>query len=138
MFQVLGHPNLLHELVLVSVHSRELTDVSEEILQPVRKLESVDVTKSELDVGVDDELGQSQDFSTKVEGVSESGSLSLFGRESLDRLQVHVVIQMKVVQVLSVDQEVEHVVTLSTNLKTGFDPIEIGLLEELGVLQTSE
>ena len=89
-------------------------------------------------MGVDDELGQSQDFSTKVEGVSESGSLSLFGRESLDRLQVHVVIQMKVVQVLSVDQEVEHVVTLSTDLKTCFDPVEIGLLEELGVLQTSE
>jgi hypothetical protein len=85
-------------------------------------------------VGVDNELCQSQDFSTEMEGVSESGSLSLLGREGLDRLQVHVVIQVKVVQVLSVDQEVEHVVTLSTDLKTGFDPVEIGLLEELGVL----
>jgi hypothetical protein len=36
MFQILGHPNLLHELVLVSVHSRELTDVGEEVLQSVR------------------------------------------------------------------------------------------------------
>ena len=138
MFQIFGHPDLLHELVLVSVHSRELTDVGEEILQSVRKLESVDVTKSELDVRVDDELGQSQDFSAEMEGVSESRSLSLLGRECLDGLQVHVVIQMKVVQVLSVDQEVEHVVTLSTDLKTCFDPVEIGLLEELGVLQTSE
>jgi hypothetical protein len=85
-------------------------------------------------VGVDNELGQSQDFSTQVEGVSESGSLSLLGSESLDRLQVHVVIQMKVVQVLSVDKEIEHIVTLSTDLKTSFDPVEIGLLEELGVL----
>jgi hypothetical protein len=85
-------------------------------------------------VGVDNELGQSQDLSTKMEGVSESRSLSLLGRESLDGLQVHVVIQVKVVQVLSVDKEIEHVVTLSTDLKTGFDPVEIGLLEELGVL----
>jgi hypothetical protein len=29
MFQILCHPNLLHELVLVSVHSCELTDVGE-------------------------------------------------------------------------------------------------------------
>jgi hypothetical protein len=85
-------------------------------------------------VGVDNELGQSQDFSTEMESISESGSLSLLGREGLDRLQVHVVIQVKVVQVLSVDKEIEHVVTLSTDLKTGFDPVEIGLLEELGVL----
>jgi hypothetical protein len=85
-------------------------------------------------VRVDDELGQSQDFSTEMESVSESGSLSLLGREGLDRFQVHVVIQMKVVQVLSVNKEVEHVVTLSTDLETGFDPVEIGLLEEFGVL----
>lgn len=45
---------------------------------------------------------------------------------------------MKVVQVLSVDKEVKHVITLSTDLKTSFDPVEIGLLEELGVFQTSE
>jgi len=134
MFQIFCHPNLLHELVLVSVHSRELTDVGEEVLQSVRKLESVDVTKSELDVGVDNELGQSQDLSTQVEGVSESRSLSLLGRKSLDGFQVHVVIQMKVVQVLSVNKEIEHVVTLSTDLETGFDPVEIGLLEEFGVL----
>ena len=89
-------------------------------------------------MGVDNELGQSQDFSTEMESVSESGSLSLLGRKSLDRLQVHVVIQMEVVQVLSVDKEIEHVVTLSTDLKTCFDPVEIGLLEEFGVLQTSE
>jgi hypothetical protein len=73
-----------------------------------------------------------------MESVSESRSLSLLGREGLDRLQVHVVIQMKIVQVLSMDEEVKHVVTLSTYLKTSFDPVEISLLEEFGVLQTSE
>jgi hypothetical protein len=29
VFQILCHPDLLHELVLVSVHSGELTDVGE-------------------------------------------------------------------------------------------------------------
>jgi len=112
--------------------------VGKHVLQTICKLEGIHVTKSELNMRVDNELGQSKNFSTKMEGVSESGSLSLFGRQSLDRLQVHVVIQVKVIEVLSVDQEIEHVVTLSTDLKTSFDPVEIGLLEEFGVLQRSE
>lgn len=36
MFEILGHPDLLHKLVLVSVHSGKLTDVGEEVLQSVR------------------------------------------------------------------------------------------------------
>ena len=103
MLEIFRHSDLLHEFVFVSVHSGELTDVGEQVLQSIRKLESIDVSKSELDVRVDDELGQPQDFSTQVEGVSKSGSLSLLGRERLDRLQVHVVIQMEVVQILSVN-----------------------------------
>lgn len=114
--------------------TRKLTDVGKHVLQTICKLEGIHITKSELNVGVDNELGQSQNFSTKMEGVSESGSLSLFGRERLDGLQVHVVIQVKVVEILSVNQEIEHVVTLSADLETSFDPVEIGLLEEFGVL----
>lgn len=45
---------------------------------------------------------------------------------------------MEIVEVLSVDEEVEHVVTLSTDLQTCFDPVERGTLEELGVLQALE
>jgi hypothetical protein len=45
---------------------------------------------------------------------------------------------VKVVEILSVNEEIEHIVTLSTDLETGFDPVEIGLLEELRVFQRSE
>lgn len=101
VFQVLAHPDLLHQLVLVSVHSRQLSDVGEHVLKTVGELERVDVAQTELDVGVDDELGETQDLSDQVEGVSESRLFSLLGRQRLDRLQVHVVVQVQVVQVLS-------------------------------------
>lgn len=39
---------------------------------------------------------------------------------------------------LSVNEQIEHVVSLSTDLQTGFDPIEGGDLEELGSLEGTE
>ena len=132
MLQILAHSNLPHQLVLVSVHTGELTDVSESELKTIGELESVDVSESILNVRVDDEFRESKDFSTQVESVSESRLLSFFRRESLDGFQVHVVIEMEVVQVLSVNEEVEHVVTLSADLKTSFNPIDRSSLEELG------
>ena len=54
------------------VHSRELTNVGKHVLQTIRKLECINVTKSELDMSVDHKLGQSENLSTKMEGVSES------------------------------------------------------------------
>lgn len=72
MLQVLRHTDLPHELVLVTVHSREGTDVGEGVLQSVGELEGVDVAKTVLDVGIDDELGEAEDFTTQVECVSES------------------------------------------------------------------
>lgn len=36
------------------------------------------------------------------------------------------------------DEEIQHVVSLSDDLKTGLHPIEIRALEELSVLQTAE
>ena len=55
----------------------ELADVREDVLQSVRELERVDVSKAILHVTVDDQLGQSQDLATQVEGVAEAGLLSL-------------------------------------------------------------
>jgi hypothetical protein len=45
---------------------------------------------------------------------------------------------MEVVQVLSVDEKVEHVVTLSADLQTSLYPIKFGELEELGSLKGFE
>ena len=53
------------------------------------------------------------------------------GRERLRRLQVEVVIQVQVVQVLPVDEQVQHVIALSAHLQPDLHPIELRLLEEL-------
>ena len=45
---------------------------------------------------------------------------------------------MEIGEVLSVNQQVEHVETLATNLKTSFHPVDGSLLEELGLLQRSK
>ena len=62
MLEILAHSDLSHELVLVSVHSRELTDVGEGVLETIGKLECVDVSETVLDVGIDDELGQTENW----------------------------------------------------------------------------
>jgi hypothetical protein len=103
MLQILAHADLLHELVLITVHTSKLTDVSEGELQTVGKLESIDITESILYVQIDDELRQSQNLTNEMERISETRLLSLFCSECLDWLQIHVVIEMKVIQILSVN-----------------------------------
>ena len=54
-----------------------------------------------------------------MEGVPEPTLLSFLGSERFHWLQVEVIIQMELVQVLSVYQEVQHVVPLSAYLRMG-------------------
>jgi len=65
---------------------------------------------------VDHQLGQPQDFSAKMEGISEARLLSFFGCQSFDWLEIEVVVEMEIVQVFSMNQQVQHVVTLPANL----------------------
>ncbi len=58
--------------------------------------------------------------------------------QCLDRLQVEVVVKMQVVEVLTVDKQIEHVVALTANLQTHLHPIQLGGLEELGGLEGAE
>ena len=43
MLQVLAHSHLSHQAVLVPVHTGQLTDVGEDVLQTIRQLEGIDV-----------------------------------------------------------------------------------------------
>ena len=72
MLQVLRHTDLSHKLVLVPIHSSQSTDMRENVLKRISELECIDVTKTVLDVSIDDKLGKTQDFTTQVESVSES------------------------------------------------------------------
>lgn len=60
------------------------------------------------------------------------------GGEGLDGLQVEVVVQVEVVEVLAVDQKVEHVVALAADLQPHLHPVQLGGLEELGGLEGAE
>mmetsp|Transcript_60568 Transcript_60568/g.88729 ORF Transcript_60568/g.88729 Transcript_60568/m.88729 type:complete len:226 (-) Transcript_60568:1127-1804(-) len=67
-----------------------------------------------------------------MECVSETRLLALFRRERLDGLQVEVVVQMKVIQILTMDKQIEHIVALSAHLQTRFDPVDLCRLEKFG------
>lgn len=45
---------------------------------------------------------------------------------------------MEVIQILAVDEQVEHVVSLSADLETSFHPVELRCLEELRRLELAE
>ena len=65
---------------------------------------------------VKENLCEAQNLATQVEGVAEAGLLALLGGERLDGLEVEVVVEVQVVEVLAVDEQVEHVVALPTHL----------------------
>ena len=77
MLDVLAHSDLPHELVLVAVHSRQLSHVRKHVLQPVGQLEGVHVAQTVLHVTVHHQLGETQDLTTQVESVAETRLLSL-------------------------------------------------------------
>jgi len=55
--------------------------MGEGVLDGIGELEGVDVPEAILNVGVNNELGQTKNFSTQVEGVPEARFLSLLCRQ---------------------------------------------------------
>ena len=60
-------------------------------------------------MGVHYQLGQPEDLTAEMESVAETGLLTFLGRQSLHRLQVKVVVQVKVVQVFPGDKRISRV-----------------------------
>lgn len=83
-------------------------------------------------------LAQSQNLAAQVERISKSGLLTFLCCEGFHRLQVEVVVQVQVVEVLSVNQQVQHVVALPAHLETNFYPVQLCRLEEFGSLERTE
>ena len=46
--------------------------MSEDILKGIRKWEGIHISESELDMRIDDELGQTQNFTAQVEGIPKT------------------------------------------------------------------
>ena len=55
--------------------------MSEDVLDGIGKLEGIDIAETVLDVGIHNKLGQTKNFSTQVEGISEAGFLSFLSRK---------------------------------------------------------
>jgi len=53
--------------------------MSEDVLDSIGELEGIDIAEAVLNMGVDDELGQTEDFSAQVKGIPEARFLSLLG-----------------------------------------------------------
>jgi len=66
-----------------------------------------------------------------MESITEARLLSFLGGESLYWLQVKVEVQMKVIQIFTVNQQIQHVVTLSDYLESCLNPVKLSHLEEL-------
>jgi len=66
MLKVFCEPDLPHELVLVTIHAGELSDVGKHILEPISQLVSINVSKAVLHMRVDNQLGQTKDLATIV------------------------------------------------------------------------
>ena len=138
VLEVLAHAHLAHEPVLVAVHARQLPDVREAVLQPVRQLVRVDVAQAELYVAVHDDLRQPQNLARQVERVAEAALLALLGRQRLHRLQVEVVVQVQVVQPAPVDHQVQRVEALPHHLDARLHPVLLRRLEELRAAQRAD
>mmetsp|Transcript_2747 Transcript_2747/g.4977 ORF Transcript_2747/g.4977 Transcript_2747/m.4977 type:complete len:318 (+) Transcript_2747:225-1178(+) len=138
MLQILAHADLTHETVFVPVHSRQLAHVIEGVLQSIRQLVRVDISQAILHVRIYHQLGKAQNFSREMEGIPETALLTFLRRERFRRLEIKVVIQVEIIQLLTIDEQVEHVVTLPTNLQPHLHPIQFCTLKELRRLETFE
>lgn len=56
-----------------------------DVLKGIGELERVNVSKTELDMGVDDKLGEAQNFSAQVEGISETRLFTFLRGEGPER-----------------------------------------------------
>lgn len=79
VFEILGQAHLSHQLVLVTVHAGQCTDVRKNVLQGIGQLERVHVTQPELNMRIHDKLGEPKNFTAQMESISEARLLSLFG-----------------------------------------------------------
>jgi hypothetical protein len=71
-----------------------------------------------------------------MEGISEARLLSFLCGQGLNRLQIEVIVEMQIVQILSVNQEVQHVVPLADHLQASFHPIKFSQLEKFGLRES--
>lgn len=66
--------------------------MGEDVLKSISELESFDVSESVLDMRVNYQLGESQDLSAKMKGITKTRLFPLLSSKCLYRLQIEVVV----------------------------------------------
>ena len=117
MFQILARSNLVHEFILVSVHSRQLANMIEGVQYTVGKLKCVNIAKTILHLCIDYQLGEFKNLAHEMECISKARLLALLGGQSLDWFQIEVVVQVKIVEIFATNQQIQHVVSLTCHLQ---------------------
>ena len=97
MLQILAHTHLTHQLVLVSIHPRQLSDMRKRILERISQLKGIHIPESILHIRIHNQLGQSQNLTTQMKSISETRLFAFLCRESFDGFEVEVVVEMEVV-----------------------------------------
>jgi len=113
--------------------------VSKNILQDISQLDGINITEMELNVCINNKLGEMEDFIAQMESISEM-QLLLFGCQCLKSEQSDIVNNQNTFSVmhLVMDQEVQHIIALPADLQFCLHPIQLHHLEELSCLQLSE
>lgn len=88
MLQILAGSNLTHKTILVAIHAGKLTDVIKGVLQTVGELVCVNVRETILNVRIDNKLGEAEDFTHEMKGVSESRFFAFLGGECLGWFEI--------------------------------------------------
>jgi hypothetical protein len=65
-------------------------------------------------------------------------SLKLSNVTKKTNLQIEIVVKMEIVEIFTVNQQIQHVVSLTQNLETSFNPVQRGGLEELRRFEGTE
>ena len=69
-----------------------------------------------------------------MKGITKAGFLSFLCGQSFGWFGIKVIIQVKVLELFSMDEKIEDIMPLPTNLQPNFDPIQLRALKELGTL----
>ena len=77
----------------------------EHIMNPIRKLKSIDIPQTILNMRIENKFGKSENLSHEMERIPKPRLLTFLGRKRFDRFQIEIEIQMQVRQPLSMNQE---------------------------------
>jgi len=94
MLYILAHSNLPHNTILISINTRQLSQMSIHVLQSIIELKSINISESILDITVNNQFNDSENLTNQMESITKTRFFTLFCCESLNGFQVKIVVQM--------------------------------------------